>query len=269
MHQQQMFRLDKNNYHSKEADQHYMSVSQFKRFIECEARALAELKGEFTRPHSSALLVGSYTHAAFESNEAFAEFCEKERDSIYKARGGKYSEYEKADEMIDTLKKDPFAMFALQGQKEVILTGEFGGVQWKIKADNINLERNFFSDLKTTKSLYDRYWSSKYGDKWVSFVHHYGYILQMTLYQEIIRQHTGNLFTPYVVAVTKESPPDKAILEFSASDLEFEIEYLKVALPVVMAVKNGERAPERCEKCEYCRGTKVLKNTLNINFLLD
>lgn len=92
-HQQTMFQLDKNNYHSTEADQHFMSVSQFKRFIECEARALAELKGEFTRPSSTALLVGSYLHAAIEGEQAFAEFFEKERDSIINTRGNKYAPF--------------------------------------------------------------------------------------------------------------------------------------------------------------------------------
>ena len=51
-----------------------MSVSQFKSAVQCEAAMIAELKGEFTRPPSPALLVGSYLHAAIEGEQAFADF---------------------------------------------------------------------------------------------------------------------------------------------------------------------------------------------------
>jgi hypothetical protein len=42
--------LTNENYFSKEADMEYMSVSQFKAFEQCEAAALASVKGEWERP---------------------------------------------------------------------------------------------------------------------------------------------------------------------------------------------------------------------------
>ena len=39
-------KLTHENYYSPEANQAYMSVSQFKAFDRCEAAALAELRGE-------------------------------------------------------------------------------------------------------------------------------------------------------------------------------------------------------------------------------
>ncbi|MED3804192.1 PD-(D/E)XK nuclease-like domain-containing protein [Lysinibacillus xylanilyticus] len=63
--------------------------------MECEARAFAEVRGEFTRPTSTALMVGSYLHAAFESNEVFTEFKELNHHTIYNSRGNKYKDYEK------------------------------------------------------------------------------------------------------------------------------------------------------------------------------
>lgn len=266
---QQTFQLIKDNYHSNNADKHYMSVSQFKAIQECEAQVVAELKGEFTRPHNPAFTVGSYVHTAFEDDETFNEFVEQNRDSIFKTRGGKYSDFEQADRMIETLKNDEFAMFALTGDKEVILTGEIGGTQWKIKVDNLNVNRGFFSDLKTTRSLYDRHWSYKYGEKYVSFIHHYGYIMQMAVYQEIIRQNTGRVLEPYIVAITKESPPNKEIIGFNQDDLQFEMEYVIAALPSVLEAKNEQRNPVRCGKCAYCRSTKKLSSVLNVNYLLD
>lgn len=244
-----------------------MSVSQFKSAIECEARVIAELKGEHERPSSLALTVGSYTHAAFESDQVFDEFVEANRSVIFNTRGGKYADFKQADSMIKTIKNDRFSMFALEGEKEVIYTGELFGVLWKIKVDAINHGRKTFTDLKTTQSLSKRCWSDKYS-KYVSFVEEYDYVLQMAIYREIIYQNTGAYYVPYIVAVTKETPPDKAILHFDDSRFGFELEYTKEYLPNIVAAKIGNKDPKRCEICEYCRTTKQLKNTFEIEFLL-
>src|SRR5690606_6690500 len=123
------FQLNRENYHSIESDKQYMSVSQFKDFMDCEARTLAKLKGEYKESQTNAQLVGSYVHAAFESDEAFNAFVERHNDAIFKARGGKYADFEQADLMIEALKNDQFAMFALEGEKEQIYTGELFGVR--------------------------------------------------------------------------------------------------------------------------------------------
>ncbi|MEY9973141.1 hypothetical protein ABH966_003525 [Lysinibacillus sp. RC46] len=263
----QMFQLNSQNYHSNEANQNYMSVSQFKSAIECEASVIAELKGELKLPSSLTLTVGSYTHSAFESDQVFDKFVEDNKGIIFNTRGGKYADFKQADSMIETIKNDRFAMFALEGEKEVIYTGELFGVLWKIKVDAINHERKTFTDLKTTQNLSKRYWSDKYR-KYVSFVEAYDYVLQMAIYREIIYQNTGAYYVPYIVAVTKESPPDKAILHFDDSRFGFELEYAKEHLPSIIAAKSGNKEPKRCEECVYCRTTKQLKNTFEIEFLL-
>ncbi|RHW31119.1 hypothetical protein D1B33_18045 [Lysinibacillus yapensis] len=245
-----------------------MSVSQFKSFMECQAKTLAELKGEYSRPHSNALTVGSYVHAAFESDEVFSKFVEDNRKVIVNTRGNKYADFAQADKMIQALKNDKFAMFALEGEKEVIYTGELFGVLWKIKVDNINHRLKIFSDLKTTQELSKRYWSDKYS-KYVSFVEAYDYVLQMYVYREIIYQNTGENYRPYIVAVTKQDPPDKAVLHFDESRFEFEKEYAQTNLSGIVQAKQGEVALNRCEKCDYCRATKQLNNTFEIEFLLE
>jgi hypothetical protein len=53
-------RLTAANYHSTEMNNRYWSASLLKSFLECPARAFAELSGEYERPKSDALLVGSY-----------------------------------------------------------------------------------------------------------------------------------------------------------------------------------------------------------------
>lgn len=59
------------DYYSLESAKVYWSVSQVKRFKECEARALAELNDEWQdKRDKTVLLVGNYVHSAFESKEA-------------------------------------------------------------------------------------------------------------------------------------------------------------------------------------------------------
>ena len=65
--------LTSENYYSPESNQGYMSASQFKSFLDCEARTLAELHGEYHRPSTEALLVGSYVDAYFEGTLDDAE----------------------------------------------------------------------------------------------------------------------------------------------------------------------------------------------------
>jgi PDDEXK-like domain of unknown function (DUF3799) len=259
--------LNQANYHSNEMNLKYMSVSQFKGFVECEAKSLAKLRGAYVEPSSNALLVGSYVHAALESEEAFQQFIEENSGSIFKARGGKYSEFECADRMIEVIKNDKFAMFALEGEKEQIYTAHLFGVEWKIKVDSINHQRRTFTDLKTTQDLHKRYWSTKY-DEWVSFVEAWDYVLQMAVYRRVLKENLGYTYTPYIVAVTKENYPNKAVLHFDESRFEFEYEYLEMKMERVLAVKSGKEEPRRCEKCDYCRSTKILKDTMEIGELI-
>lgn len=61
-----MLKLTAENYYSPEANREYMSASQIKQFMKCPAAAMAELRGEYERPTTSALLIGSYVDACFE-----------------------------------------------------------------------------------------------------------------------------------------------------------------------------------------------------------
>ncbi|MBB6446502.1 PD-(D/E)XK nuclease-like domain-containing protein [Bacillus benzoevorans] len=259
--------LTSNNYYTNEMDMLYMSVSQFKNWIQCEAKTAAKLKGEYIEPTSNAMLVGSYTHAAFENDEEFHKFIEENNSSIFKKNGSKYTDFETADRMIETLKADPFAMFAMEGEKEQIFTANLWGSDWKIKVDSINHERKTFSDLKTTQDLHKRYWSEKY-DGWVSFVESWDYVLQMAVYRRVLQENLGFTYTPYIVAVTKENPPNKAVIHFDESRFDFEYEYVKMKMERILQVKSGDAEPVRCGKCDYCRGTKRLTDTIEVGALI-
>ena len=76
--------LSDENYYSQEADLAYMSVSQYKKFLECETAALAKLKGEWT-PESDpkALLVGNYVHSYFESPKFMKHLKKKIKQDVF------------------------------------------------------------------------------------------------------------------------------------------------------------------------------------------
>lgn len=66
--------LTAENYYSQEANEEYMSVSQFKDFcgtygkMPCEFTAMEKLKGRWEEPKSKALMVGSYVDSYFEGS---------------------------------------------------------------------------------------------------------------------------------------------------------------------------------------------------------
>ncbi|MGV3082592.1 PD-(D/E)XK nuclease-like domain-containing protein, partial [Streptococcus dysgalactiae] len=76
------------DYYSRESAIRYWSISQYKRFRECEARALAELRGDWTDTRdNTALLVGNYVHSYFESKAAHEEFKAKNGSKMISSRG--------------------------------------------------------------------------------------------------------------------------------------------------------------------------------------
>ena len=70
-----------------------------------------------------------------------------------------------------------------------------------------------------------------------------------------------------IIAVTKQTPPDKAVLSFENSDYDTALDYVKENLPHVLDVKNGKVPPQRCEHCDYCRMTKTLDGAIHYSDL--
>lgn len=265
--------LNNENYHSLESNQLYMSNSQYKDFRKCEAMAMAKVEGWWEEPESDALLVGSYVHAYFEGPEAFQRFRQLHPEIISSqgpTKGQLKATYRVADAMIETLASDPFCMFALEGHKEVIMIAEFAGTLWKLKLDSYNPDMGRISDIKTVKSIREKYWDPEYG-QYVSFAESYRYITQMSLYTELERRYTGRdtWLEPLIVAVSKEDPPDKMIINIDEGRIRAELEEIESHMPRILQVKRGEVEPNRCEKCRYCRETKRLTKVVHYMDILE
>lgn len=254
-------KLNKQNYFSKEANQEYMSVSQYKDFLKCEKAALAKIKGEYQQEQTDALLAGKYVHAW---NEGVLEQFKKENPGLYKKDGSLYAKYEILDDCIKTLENDRFAMMALEGQKEVIMTAELFGIPWKIMIDSYNPEKGRLTDLKVVRDLTTRHWNNT-DKQYQNFIEFYGYTIQIAVYSEIERLVTGrkNYLEGLIVAVTKESPPDKAVIGFDEQMIEYELTGIEVNLPRIIKIKNGDTEPIGCGTCEYCKSIKQLSKVVH------
>ena len=74
-----------------------------------------------------------------------------------------------------------------------------------------------------------------------------------------VRQNTGLTLPFYIAAVTKEKPePDLCVYYIPDETLSEALETVKHLAPRFQKIKNGELQPQRCEKCNYCKFTKVL-----------
>lgn len=249
--------LTQDNYFSKEANQHYMSASQFKAFSKCPAAAIAETEGKYKREQTTSLLVGSYVDAHFEGT--LDKFI-KANPGILKKDGTLKAEYIQAEAIIKRLEKDKLFMEYMNGKKQVIMTGEICGVPFKIKVDVLHDDK--VVDLKIVKDFEPIYDSESGILPWYEF---WAYDLQGAAYQEIVRQNVGKKLPFYLNAATKEKVTDLDILHLPQNMLDFQFERLQNNIVRYDAMKKGIIEAERCEKCDYCKQTKVLTEPTEID----
>lgn len=265
--------LNPNNYHGIEANQEYLSASQYSEFVDkCEAMALAKVRGEYQEPPDINLLVGSYIHSYFESPEAFEKIKESTPELISskgKTKGELKTEFQFANRMIETLEADPYCMMMLQGNSEVIMTAEMFGAMWKIKIDKYRPDIRFIVDLKSTRSINELVWSNERWAK-VSFIDAYNYVRNMAIYCEVERLNTGfaEWCEPYIVAVSKEDPPDKAVISLQ-DDYRFkrELAEIEANVPRILKLKAGLIVPKKCGKCAWCRQTKKITQVTHYSLI--
>lgn len=242
--------LTAENYYSIEASKEYFSASQIKSFRSCQARTLAEIRGEYVRPTTPALLIGSYVDAYFEGADSFEAFCRSHPEIFNSRTGNLKSDYVKANRMIERALLDETFMEYASGETQKIFTGSIFGFPFKAKFDFYRPGVRI-ADLKTTKSFESVYVE---GEGRLSFAEAYHYPLQMAIYQTL----EGNNLPCYLDCITKEEEPDIDVFEVPQEMMDVELKLLEEELPLFDAIKQGIVEPERCGKCAYCRQTKKL-----------
>ena len=242
--------LNSDNYYSAEANRAWFSASQIKSLKKCEAMAVAEMRGEYVRPMSTALTVGQYVDEALTGNldtwlMRHPEICK--RDGTLKA------EYMQAAEMVDRARRDPLFMSYMDGSYQEIMVGELFGVPFKAKFDVLGKGR--IVDLKTTKDLKGVYVP---GEGKLDFASAWDWPLQMAIYQKIVAENEGVKLPCYLAVITKETPADIAIVQIEQERMDAEMAWLETVMPRYEALKEGLIEPERCGHCAFCRETKKL-----------
>jgi hypothetical protein len=211
-------------------------------------------------------LVGQYTHSWLQGPEAFQEFINDNAVEIHTKNMKKLLDpFERADLMIEVLRKCPIVTDMKQCQHETIMVGEIAGVKIKIMVDLLDLERGYFADLKTTQKINSLGW--KNGKK-VSFIEMFSYKVQFAIYEEIIFQNTGKHLDGYIIAVDKQPRPRHNIIYMgNTSNTDWyaeKIEEIELKLPHLYLVKSGKEEPKRCNECDYCISTEVLTGPISL-----
>lgn len=243
--------LTSSNYYTPEANREYWSVSLFKAFDKCEASGLAQVRGQYEREETDALLIGSYVDAYFTGN--LDVFQAEHEDTMFTKKGTLYAKYETANRCINAVECQPLMMQYLDGFYQEIMTAELFDVSWKIKMDVYRGDR--IVDLKCVKDFEPMY---KEGFGKVSWIEYWGYDIQGAIYQKVVEKNTGRKLPFYIVAVTKEKIPDVAVIQIPQPVLDTALKVVEAKIDRFDLVKMGEIEPERCGHCEYCKQTKIV-----------
>lgn len=248
-----MMTLTNGNYFSTDANKDYWSVSQFKAFDKCEACGLASARGQYHREETDALLIGSYVDAYFTGD--FEQFQTDHEDQMWTKKGTLRAQFETANRCINAVENQPLMLDFLEGEHQVIRTGNLFGVDWKIKMDVFNGER--IVDLKCVKDFEPIY---KEGFGKLNWIEYWGYDIQGAIYQKIeqISSQRAEPLPFYIVAVTKEKVPDIAIIRLPQHALDTALAIVESKIDEFDLVKSGDIPPKRCGKCEWCKSTKIL-----------
>lgn len=272
--------VTQDNYYSQEVNREYMSFHTWLSFhgsdglIPCEARAMAELKGEYTEDRdNTAFMVGSYVDAVIAGSDEELELFKKEHPEIFVSTGKNKGElkavYKKADKMIERCKRDKLFMAYMSGEKQRIFTAEMFGCKWKCKLDSY-IPGRAIVDLKTTREIHKQFFVPDVGH--VDFISYYGYVYQLAIYQEIVRLCTGEKLPCFIAAVSKSEHPEIKLIHVDDISLFDALTEVKRSCEntSLLDVWRGNVEPLRCgsPSCNYCVDTEVLTETVNYKDLI-
>lgn len=244
--------LTAETYFDQENQKQYFSASQFKAFCSCEAAALAEIWGEYEPEKTVSLLVGSYVDAHFEGT---LDVFRAKNPEIFTRTGDLKANFKQAETIIQRLERDDLFMQYMDGQSQIIMTGELFGYPWKIKIDSYHPGKAIV-DLKVMKD-FAPVWVE--GEGKIPFVEAWGYDLQGAIYQAV----EGHQLPFYIAGATKEKVPDLALYEIPQYKLDTALRLVEAKIDRFADIKAGLKEPVRCEHCDYCKQTKVLTGPIS------
>lgn len=275
-----------------------LSASTIKSFEQCEAAALASIRGDYARPSTTALLVGGYIDAALDSDEELERFCAAHPEIINSRTGALKSDFARAEEVVNRCKSDPLFraltldvpaaghQYIVLGSIGVTASGEpipcKGKLDFLLQPDYLLHLADIFPgwsdyfkscaaagglivDLKSAANT-DEAWSDDAGCR-IPWVQAWHYDRQLSIYRELYRQMTGLTLPVLVMVCTKEPSPSLLPLTIDPGTLDEGLAEATAMAPRVWHLMQTDSPdPRRCEKCAYCRATRNLSSMGPIDF---
>jgi len=267
-----MLKLNHDNYFSIEANLEYMSASQIKAFETCEASALEEVKTGM-ESEREAFKEGKFFEASICGREDL--FIMQNPDMVSSrgtTKGDLKANFKKVVGSIDEFKRHKIFMDIIDRcQQQVIVTGIIPctrndmtiDIPFKGAIDFLDMETLDFYDSKCMKD-FNNVWSQADNMK-IKWYFAYRYQYQCAIYRELILQTFGReAGKAHIMATTKEDIPDSTFFYFSKEILDNAIEIIEYDAPKYQQIKQGQIEPTRCEKCEYCRRTRIITEPYEI-----
>ena len=249
--------LNLDNYYSVEANKEYMSVSQFKNFKLCEAKAMYDLENDFQEEKQS-FLEGQLFEALVSGD---ANLFKAQHPEIVSSRGATAgeikAEFKKVINAANKFNEQKFFRDIIDKcGKQVVLTGEIKGIKVKCMLDLFDKKTNSIYDIKCMKDFKEQW--NKDEKAYMPWYYTYGYVLQLAVYREIVRQNFGEPKEIGLIAATKEEIPDIQALSFDSSLLDLELEDFKNNVERYDKIKKGIEEPVACTLCSYCKEHNVI-----------
>ena len=254
-----MLQLNHENYFSVDSDKYYMSVSQFKAFRVCQSKALYNIEQPDATSKES-FLQGSLFESLVAGDPKLFMAQHPEMISSRGATAGQlkaeFQRVAKAAEKFNN--QDFFRNIIDKCEKQVILTGVINDVPVKCCLDLFDKETNSIYDIKCMKDFNEQW--SKEERAYVPWYYVWGYVLQLAVYREIVKQNFNTEPEEIaLIAATKEEVPDLQAIKFSTELLNVELEEFKQNIKRYNKIKTGTIPAIGCGICSYCKSIKEIK----------
>ena len=250
--------LNTENYFSQEADLTYMSVSQYKEFKKCPAKAMSLLNSETSAEEKQAFLEGHLFETIIAGD---IDLFMMQHPELIASRGTTKGElkanFKKVVLAANKIKNQKFIMDIVNKcEKQVIMTGVINDVKVKCCADLLDKETGNIYDLKCMAN-FNEFWD-KENKCYMPWYYYYGYVLQMAVYQEIARQNFSKKFETYLISATKEDEADIDAIQFDNKLLEIELKEFSDNIIHFDRIKKGFEPAIGCDSCDYCKKHKKI-----------
>lgn len=258
--------LNNLNYFSKEADLEYLSVSQYKLFRECEAKALAIINGSEEKKETDALLQGKLFEELVAGDAKLFVAQHPEMVSTRGSTAGQLkAEFQRVIKAAEKFNSQKFFKDIIDKcDKQVILTGEIMGVPIKCCLDLFDKKTNSIYDIKCMSDFKEQW--NKPEKAYVPWYYNWGYVLQLAVYREIVKQNFNEEPKEIaLIAATKEEIPDIQAISFSKGVLDLELEEFARNIKHFDDIKKGKIPAEKCNECSYCKTIKEIHEFEEVN----